>query len=282
MIPHARRLIFLILPLVMASCAMERQLATRFVMQETDVHVLLLPAPLLIKHYYPFDPHMVPPDSLFPGELYRSAFLYELNDTAYADYFFRSLTYHLEGFQVKVYDHHGLDDFLQTGAEKSYIFSIAQLELIEYQDTFYTSAYAGATLYTTALERVNLEQNTWFEFTAVDDHKGRMEVLFSNQHTSDYFDGEFVSDPNGRLHFEYTPFRLSDTDVYDLAYFAGARNAQFIFDHLMNRYVKKQLGERRRTPWFFYQYDMDRRLIRITEQDRFQVIHPQKNRHQEP
>jgi hypothetical protein len=263
--------IILLVLIVLASCSTERQLATKFVTEEENIHVLLLPPSGLIKTFLPVHPDSLPADSVIDQDLDQAKFLQEINDTAYVNYFMRSLAYHLQFFQVKVYDQSSLDAFMAL-EENAYIFALGQMELMEFNDTMFMTAYADYTWYSIALARTNVEQNNWFEFSDVKDEQGRMHVLFSSQLTSDYFEGEFRrswSEPD--VTYEYTPFRLTQDDVYDLAYFSGRRNAQYIFDYLMNYYVKKKL-KGKREPAVYFQYDRSRHALRRAEGDRFYIM----------
>lgn len=259
--------ILLLFP-VMASCSMERQLATRFVTEEEDIHVLLLPPQELIKTFLPLHPDSLPPDSAVFIDREQAQFVYEIMDTAYVNYFMRSLAYHLERFQVKVYDQENIESF-KTLDKHAYVFKLGQMELMEYHDSLFMTAYADYNWYSIALSRVNVEQNNWFEFSEMKDDEGEMQVLYSSQLTSDYFEGELRrswSEPN--IIYEYTPFRLTEADVYDLAYFSGERNAQYIFDYLMNDYVKRNL-KGKREPAVYFQYDRSRHAVMRAEGDRF-------------
>lgn len=256
-----------VLAIGLGSCASERRLASNFVVRETNLNVLVLPPAGLIKNFSP-----VPLAELPEGEgplsvLEESRFLEELNDTAFVSYYLRSLHYHLSLLQVNVFKPENLDEFLQLDTT-AFIFSLAQIELLEFNDQFTALATIDTTNYRVDFPRTNLELSSWFEFTEVN-HNGRpVEVLYSMQNTSDYFDGRFVYNViNGEVIYRRNAYPLEVPDVYNLAYFAGQKNAGYIFDHLMNLYV----AEKTRTgpPKVYYQYDLERHAIRRAYNDRF-------------
>lgn len=258
----------------LSSCLPGKRLATQFVMTEGNLNVLLLPPSGLIKKYYSGNPFDESSDTLTPDPLQQSEFIGEVNDTALVNYYLRSLTYHLERFQVKVYGPDQLDSFLQIDTI-AYIFSMAQIELMEYVDEHVDTTILDTLVYRASFPRKNVEKSTWFEFTELNNPDRPMEVLYSMQRTSDYFDGDFLLWRNGEMTYRYSRFDMEEVDVYDLAYFAGQKNAQYIFDYLMNLYVRENA---RRLPRSdnYYQYDNERHAIRRAYNDRFIVMPPQQ------
>lgn len=267
-------IILLTAPLFVA-CITDRHIAGRFVMKEDNINVLILPPTIpLIKNHYADNPALVPADSLQILPLEEARFLNDLNDTAFVNYFMRSLTYHLRQFQVNVFGPGELDAFFAIDTT-AFIFSVAQVELIEYVDKHVDMASIDTILYRVALPRTNLEKSTWFEFSELNNTGKPMQVLYSMQRTSDYYDGRFVfgSWNTSDLVYRHTPYLLETPDVYDLAFFSGQKNAQFIFDHLMNLYVADHTRRTRRTPAYF-QYDSDNHMIRRAFDDRFIILDP--------
>ena len=254
--------------LLIGACSPGRKLATRFVMQEDNLHVLIIPPSGLLKHYYPSDPMADTTGTLQPLPVGDSKFLAGLNDTAFVNYFMRSLRFHLQQLRIHVYGPENIDSFFQIDTV-AYMFSVAQLELIEFDDEHIEMSMLDTTLYRVALPRTNIEKSTWFEFSEVNNHERSMEVLYSMQRTSDYFEGRFHYDwRSGELTYRYTPYYMEEPDVYDLAYFSGKKNAQYIFDHLMNLYIQEQARSSRATRIYF-QYDAEQHAIRRAFDDRF-------------
>lgn len=70
------------------------------------------------------------------------------------------------------------------------------------------------------------------------------------------------------MEFVYEPFRLRFDDLYWLSIFAGEKNAQFIFDFLLNKYIDEHMTNER-SPSNYLQYDRQLHNIRPANNDRF-------------
>ncbi len=254
--------------MMFSSCMTERRLASQFVMKEDNINVLIIPPSGLIKIYYPVNPDNVDPDSLVAGPLRESKFLENLNDTAFVNYFFRSLNYHLERFQINVYNQKNIDAFFQLDSN-AYVFSVAQIELLEFTDKYQDITFFDTIAYRVALPRTTVEKSVWYEFSELNHSERAMQVYYSMNRTSDFFEGGFYWDRRtGEMTYRHTPYHLDDPDVYDLAYFAGQKNAQYIFDLLMNQSIAKNIKRKKRRP-VYYQYDIEQHQIRRANNDRF-------------
>jgi hypothetical protein len=253
----------------------ERRLASKFVMKEDNINVLIMPPPTLIKNYFSINPAGVDPDSLVTEPLESSQFLKNLNDTAFVNYYLRSLNHYLRRFQLNVFTPQNIDAFFQLDSN-AFLFSIAQLELLEYDDKFQDVTFFDTTAYRIAIPQTTVEKSVWFEFSELNKPEKPLEVYYSMQTTSDFFEGGFYWNwRTAEMTYRHTRFELEDADVYDLAYFAGQKNAQYIFDLLMNLYVAQNIKRPRRNP-VYYQYDIDQHQIRRANFDRFIKI-PQNN-----
>ncbi len=260
--------------LFLIACATERQLAKRFVQEETNINVLLLPPPGLNIKYYPVHPDEADPDTIDPFNLEEARFVDEVDDSLLVNNFMQSLKYHLELFQVNVFGPDNIDSFFRLDTT-AFIFSLAQMELMEYLDEAVFTSAVDTIQYRQRFPQTTLMQSHWFEFSTLNKPEEPMEVLYSMQHTSDYFDGRFVYSPiNGEVTFRYTPYYLNSDDVFELAFFAGEQNAQYIFDYLMNYYIKEKSG---RDPDRYLTYDKNRHAIRSAGNDRFIRITPDEN-----
>jgi hypothetical protein len=262
--------IFLLILYSLSSCMTSRRMASQYITKENNINVLILPPSGLIKQYRGIS-NTSNPDSLQTFSLAESMFLDNFNDTAYVNYFIRSLKYHLSGFQVNVFGPENLDSFflLDTTA---YIFSVAQMELLEFQDKYQQLTEVDTVVYSINLPRNNVENSVWFEFSELNNQDRSMQVLYSLQSSGDFYDGKLYYDwRSGDVTFRYTTHRLEEADVYDLAYFAGLKNAQYIFDFLMNVYIADKL-DRKRPITNYYQYDRDSHSIRRALDDRFIIM----------
>jgi|GEM_PF-702753 len=255
--PHHIALL-LLLALLTNACVSSRQVATSFVVEETDIHVLLLPPPELIKTYLPGHPDELPADSAFGPEDDRAEFISQTDDSLYVEQFMTSIRHYLDVLYVNHYGPDEVDEFFELDVP-AYIFAVGQMELLEYVDQETFAGYADGQRYQASVDVTVLEANVWFEFMKLHDPDEEMQLLFDVRSTSDYVDGRFVRSRDGSVRFDPQRFPLTLDDVYDLAAFSGKRNAQNIFDHLMNLYVEQSLG--RETDLYFH-YDVDEHQLR--------------------
>ena len=253
---------------IIASCNSQRRLATEFITRQADIHVLLLPPPTVLKKYFP-----IHPDSLAPGQvdtfnLEGSQFIKHAEDSILIRLFMNSLRENLQAFDVKIYGPEDLETFfsLDTAA---YVFSVAQLEVLEYLQEEIRYAVLDTTVYEVSFAQVNLSHSQWFEFTELNHPERSMQVLYSSQFTNDVFDGRFRQNfLTGEMFYEFQPYRLRYEDLYQLSTFAGQKNAQFIFDFLLNKFIDDR-SKKARKQLDYLQYDREQHSIRRAYNDRF-------------
>ncbi len=257
----------------LVACASSLQLANQFVVEETDIHVLVLPTNQLIKTFLPIHPDSITGTEMPEVDETKVRFVNEVVDSTYLVSFMEALEHYLERFYIKKYGIDDIDEFFQL-EQPGYIFLVAQMELLEYRHTEMFSARDGGVHYVRREPITVLENNTWFEFYKLHDEDFGKKVLFSVQATSDHIAGRFIRRRSGDVLFDADRYPLTQGDMYDLAYFAGKQNAQNIFDHLMNIYVEKKMG---RKPDRYYRYDVDRHALLPLDQPGFIEIEPAKD-----
>lgn len=253
---------------MLAGCTSSLQLASKFVVEETDIHVLILPPPALILSYGPEHPDSIPVDSIAGPDDPRVRFINNVDDSVFVKRFMNALEFHLEQLYITWYGPGEMDDFFEL-EQPAYIFSLAQMELIEYVEEERFIGRSRGTQYVGSADVTVLENNVWFEFMKLHDPDFEMEVLFSVHATSDYIDGRFIRSEDGRVRFAPEVYPLNMRDVYELAYLSGQQNAHKIFNHLLNLYVREQSG--RDYPYYFH-YDMTTHQIRESGQSPFVEI----------
>lgn len=270
---YIKGIFLLFLTLMLASCSNQRKLATGFITREAELHVLLLPPPAVLKKYYPIHPDSVAAGIIDPFNLEESKFIKDAQDSVLIMLFMNSLRENLETFDVKVYGPAEVETFLSLDSS-AYVFSVAQLEIMEYLHEEIRYAVLDTTVYEVSFAQVNLNHSQWFEFTELNHPERPMQVLFSSQFSSDVFDGRFRQNfLTGEMFYEFQPYRLRFEDLHQLCVFAGQKNAQFIFDFLLNKYIDDH-SKKPRQPIEYLQYDRERHSIRRAYNDRFIRIAP--------
>lgn len=263
-------LIILLMAAGLLSCTSSLHLANRFVVDDSNIHVLVMPPPGLIKTFSPVHPDSIPVGETPDIDETKIRFVNQVEDSLFIGIFMNALEQQLERLSVKVYGLEDMDAFFRLD-EPGYVFMIAQMELLEYVEEELFVARDGHINYIRREPITVLENNVWFEFLKLHDADFGMEVLFSVHATSDFVEGRFVRRATGEVLFDANRYLLTSDDLVALAQFAGKQNARNMFDYLMNLYVRENLG---RQPSAYYSYDVDQHAIRQTDQPGFIVIIP--------
>ncbi len=250
------------------SCSSQRNLAIQFVTQQAQLHVLLLPPPAVIRKFYPAHPDSLKPAQVDPFNLSESQFIKHANDSVLINLFMDALRENLALFGVKAYEASEIEKFLALDS-LAYVFSVAQLEAMEYNDKDLKYTLYDTTVYEIAFPQVILTQSQWFEFTELNHPERPMQVLYSSQFTNDVFQGRFRKNTlTGQMAYEYQSFPLGFADLYQLSVFAGQKNAQYIYDFLLNKYIDDRLKKTRR-PKDYLQYQRELNTLGRAYNDRF-------------
>lgn len=264
-----------LLMLLLSSCMPGLRTARKFVHEkEQKPAVMVVPPSFTFVYFYPFDPDN--PQSQFdnPGNLEDSGLLYDFDESEATEKFMDALYRHLGEYPVEVFRPEQFDQFLAYPAER-YIFTIAQTEIIEYDQPMTERALIDTTVYRQDFLLRHVARNTWFEFVKVDDSisDGGMEVLYSDFYTGDDVDGRFRYQLfTGDVIYQYTSRIIDSRDLDQLNRFAGYRNARYIFEHLLNRYVQKNARPFFSQPLYFRYNVYDGSLSRSRDDQRFTIL----------
>ena len=237
---------------------------------------MIVPPTLRFINYYPLDP--ANPQAQFenPADLEESNLLKDFDEEELTDIFVESLFAHLKRYPLRVFRPEQFDKFLSAPGER-FIFTIAQTEIIEYDEVMTDRALIDTTLYRQDFLLRNIARNTWFEFVKVDDQteENGMQVLYSNFFTGDFVDGRFrYRGLSGEVTYHYSSILVGPNDIIELNRFAGQRNARYIFEHLLNRYVQKNASTVFASPAYFRYNVNTNSLSRGDTQSRFIILEP--------
>ncbi len=257
---------------MLASCMQHMRSARNYVIEKPFKPVVILPPSTVIKSAYPINPdhyENTPPE---PLELSESKFLKNIDEEKVIDAYIKAISERLSRLGYEVYDSESMSELISS-EENAYVFSVAQLEIMEYVDTVRPSYIHNNVYYEQAIDINTIVQNSWIEFSELNNPDMPLKVLFSMQHTADYIDGEYRYDHDiQNIVYEYTRFRIDKDDIYSLNEFSGNQTALYIYDFLMNVYVSESTDR----PFSVDEYlllDRERRMIRKAEKDeRFFII----------
>jgi hypothetical protein len=216
-----------------------KKVANSFLEVKQEHAVIIVPPSYTFLYYYPSDE---PIESL-PDEgqdLKNSKFLIDVDVEKASEVFLESLYNELRKFDLKVFTADQFDEFLMHDGPRN-IFNIAQAEMIEFDSEYTDRALIDTVLYRQSFLLRTIERNTWFEYTRVNDtdEDQSIKVLYSTFFTSDDINGNFRYRPfSGDVFYEYSSYLITQEDIYELNRFAGEKNAQYIFDFLLNKYIE--------------------------------------------
>jgi hypothetical protein len=264
-----------LLMLLVSSCIPGMRTARKFVQEkEQKPAVMVVPPSFTFINFYPFDPANPQDQFNNPGNLEDSGLLHDFDENQANEKFMDALYNHLEEYPVRVFRPEEFDQFLAYPGDR-FIFTIAQTEIIEYDQPFTDRALIDTLVYRQDFLLRHVARNTWFEFVKVDDSSsdGGMQVLYSNFYTGDQVNGRFrYQFFSGDVIYQYTSRIIDSYDVDQMNRFAGYRNARYIFEHLLNRYVQKNARPFLSEPGYFRFNVYDGSLSRGREDERFIII----------
>ncbi|MFW5793651.1 MAG: hypothetical protein ACOCWC_05155 [Bacteroidota bacterium] len=261
-----------VLIFLMSSCLKDVRYARKYVIEKPFKSLVLLPPTDITKTYYSQNPDIYDSIPPVPKDISKSSFVKDADKQEVIDKFIGSLSKQLSRYGFTVYGPEDLSELANSGQE-AFVFSVAQLEIMEYPDTFTQEVVHNNFYYEQKTEINTVVQNTWFEFSQLNHPDRDMTVLFNMQHTADYIDGQYLYDyTRGGIVYEYTPYRIALEDIYRLNEFAGSQNARYIYDFLINIYVSDETG----LPFNVNRYlmiDRDKRIIRRAQpEERFHIM----------
>lgn len=270
-------LLLLLIPLLSASCSIERKIARQFNEQAEQMAILTFKTDFIFKNnekVLSLDEgaglDQWQKDSL---RLEKTLIIKQLeNDTILLDFFFDSYRRELARYGVKVYHENELDAFFQR-ENNSWIANLAQVEVDEFDYFFQDSEYIGFNTYTFDYMINGLSLNAWFELTQVNDTTGsNPEILFASNTLYDEFQGTFVQNfLTGEINYRISHDSITSDNFLNFVSFLGRLYAGYTYDHLLNKYLDERVAPHKRTPRW-YRYDPYRKLLFNTETDMFTPI----------
>ncbi len=268
-----RKSILILLLLLVAtsfiSCSMERRLAARYIKETKPGAIMLLAPEVVYKSSFKVPPmtdfNALPQEVRDSITYYNSDLVQYSDDSIYISEFMESLMRGFIYFGYDVYYNRDTDKFLNSGNETSLIVNVAQMQLEEYIElikdeiAFDPDSTNVAAIYLTAINF-----NNWIEMTRLNHVKTEPELLFSTQTITDDLTGNFrYYTLTGGFDYEYTIDSLTVNNLYYTASELGFKHAQWLFDHIMNEYVARNLPPNMKQEKFFTYDFRNRELKRL-------------------
>lgn len=257
-----KRFTFLVTPmlwcvacaLLLNSCYLEKKYGREFARNAPNISLLILEPDLILKS----DIRTPPEDSS-----YVSLFIKNLPEDTIAAVFTSGVIEQLQKLGVNVIRSKQMSDFF-TMKPPAYLFNIAQTEIEQYSYPVKEKYTTDSLIYTQEFLLHAVNFNTWLEFTELNSDK-KAETLFSNFFVKDVIIGDFrVNLLTDDVTYVYERKDLSPDDIMLLISHAGKTNALYIFNMLMNKYIKEKMQDRFNKKYFYY-YDPVKKKVLFLE-----------------
>ena len=202
---------------------------------------------------------------------FTSQFMQFVEDSIYLEKYMNSFIEELRALGFNVFLDHSVDSFLQRQPQ-SYVINISQVQLDEYKFPIVDSEPYEDTVYTKKFQLNSVDASAWFELNKINTSKPQKTILFSSFTASDGFDGNFLINTfTGDIQYKYKIDSLKLRDIYDLAAYAGWKDAGYLFDFFMNQYIAFHLPKGIE-PMYFLHYDRFHKSLSPTDDDMFEIL----------
>lgn len=271
-------ILLFLLPVLLSSCLVERQLAGKFIAEWTPPAVLVMAPEYVLKEnlkaekmFLRTDLSQTQKDS---AAFFSSLFLNEISDSSLIETYVNAFVKGLRDQGYVVFVEADLDTFLAWKGE-AYVFNMAQLLLEEYIIPLSEQASFDDTLvYYKKFELNALSINSWFELSPMNAPDDEPHLLYASHYLHDYLKGRFTRHPiKGTVVYKYEKRPVETRDIYRLAEVLGKKYAGWLTDYFINSYIQDSLPEGLE-PEVRYTYDpMTKKFRRIWE-ERFMEMEP--------
>lgn len=231
--------------IISSGCYLERRMAYSLVKNSSAISILIIEPDVFLKTNLKVEPEDIEPFNTVAQKdsfaIAQSEFLKNVEMPQAYNTFMDILLQELRAYGVNVYTSAEIDTFF-TLSGPAYIFNIAQVEMEEFYAPYrqeFERSRLDTVIYVQEFTLNAINFNTWIEFSELNSDKQK-ETLFSNFYISDEIEGSFFIEEGTRaVRYRYTRFNMQQSDVEQLIRFAGKTNARYIFNHILNTYVKE-------------------------------------------
>jgi len=261
--------------LFLASCLPEQKLAQSFEKSGPKIRLLVTPPDYLYLYNHKgeaIEGFSEMNDKQQDSALFSSSlFIQRISDSALLETYVNQFISALRSAKFEVYLPNQVDSFLVSQSQ-SYMVNISQIQLDEYTFPLEDKEPINDTVYYKRFNLNAMDFSVWFELSKVNSEKPRKTILYDSQSAFDSFDGNFIVDPwSNSVRYKYHIDTLGLVDVYDMAKYLGRVHGEYVFDFFMNQWVAFNMPQNQYSP-YYYHYDRRRKMMEVTEEDRFQIL----------
>jgi len=252
---YTSKLILIFVSLVsLSSCYPEWKLAKSYINSRPDISIMILPVNYVFKENLKTGDAGIKKgmpermkDSLLMA---KSLFLKDISDSVFLETFINSMITEFEKLGFTVNTQASLDSFLFLQSP-AYILNIGQILLEEHYVKHEDSEDIGNMTYYKSIDLNAITFNFWFELSHLNDSEEDSHLFFADETIHDVIDGFFVENLiSGNVKYKYHISELDTSVIYRYCKEYGERYADYIFDHLMNQYIKEHWENRQRYPYY--------------------------------
>lgn len=261
--------------ILISSCIPEKRMGRRFVENTPDTQFLVIMPDNVLKESIkpPRDSSLKDPskrqiDSLTFAE---SDFVQYIPDSMFFSYYLPEFKKEMNELGLNVSFNKPAHSFFEDSAQ-AYVFDFAQIQLQEFSEKVYNQETFDGELYyyNHKIDGINLD--VWVEFQKANTPGSKPMVLFNEITSRDDVDAHFHRNQiTGEVKYSYKIDELKLEEVKEKIAKAGKIHAQYLYDFLMNQYIRSALIKKEIKPEYYLHYDPDKDEFIYVEDERFKL-----------
>jgi hypothetical protein len=260
---------------LVSSCTVESKLADNFLKKLPEIDIQLFTPDAVFKYNHKGEEIQGLEKLSAAGQdsslFAHSRFIQYVSDSLFLDNYVNNFIDELRKLGFKVYVDASVDSVLLRKPQ-AYVLNIAQIQVDEYKLPYEDSEEIDDSVYYKKFGLNAVDLSCWFELSKMNAVKPVKTVLYSTFSGSDGFNGRFYVDPfTYEVRYKYKIDSLEVKDVYELASYAGKKNASYLFDFFMNQYIVYNMPEGI-DPMDYYHYNRFRRSVDPAGEDKFEIL----------
>ncbi|MCF8218526.1 MAG: hypothetical protein K9I29_03895 [Bacteroidales bacterium] len=260
--------------LLLSSCVPEKRLARNFIDNPPSNKFLIITPDFVLKESLkPLsdttleDVSQRKKDSL---AFLESEFVQNIPDEMFFSLYLPAMNEELDSLGLNVTFNKPPREFFSDTTSNAYIFEIAQIQLQEYSEKIYDYDIIGRETYYKRHTIDGILLNAWVELQRVNASDNKPVLLFAELSKTDKIDGYFHQNQlTGKVKYSYKRDDLSVSEVKEMIRKAGRIHARYMFDFLMNQYIKAKMRNDEMKPRYYLHYNRFENTLEFAEDDRF-------------
>ncbi|MGB4654658.1 MAG: hypothetical protein WBH98_04410 [Bacteroidales bacterium] len=247
--------IVVIVLLITYSCSVEYKVAREFVKNRSQVDILLMVDPFvdMYNQTIEIDSTIYYTDyQLDSIAWYNSKIVQFVDKDRFIDAYKNKLISELKRYGVRVIEEDSINSYFNSESKSSWLINVSEFQVMEsyfYQPVFKMDATEYDDEY---VKLYSLDFSLWFEITKMNSNIN--EKLNLDGYVEEYLEQDTYYDIN------YIN-RIFPDDLYNIADSYGEMHAQYIFDYLLNNYIKRNTKSDTTNNNYYYHYEPSFKLL---------------------